>query len=518
MKRREFLQYGSAAWALPLALGGFRVEALARNHVLNSILDDCEGRILVLVQLNGGNDGLNTVIPLDQYSQLTAARPGVVLPSSSVLPLGNGASTGLHPSLAGLHSLHQDQKLGLVQSVGYPDPNFSHFRATDIWTSGSPSDEVWTDGWLGRYLDHVFPNYPTGYPNGDMPDPLAITIGSVVSQTCQGPVANMSMAIPNLNSFLDLSGGAGSTPPNTRYGHELGYLRDLMSQTNQYFNVLEAAAQAGQNVATYPGSNRLANQLQIVAKLISGGLQTPIYVVNQGGFDTHADQVDRSNPTIGDHANLLDTVGSAIHAFQEDLRQMGLEDRVLGMTFSEFGRRIKANGSYGTDHGAAAPLFLFGSQVNPSILGSNPSIPANATPGDNIPMQYDFRSVYGSILQDWFCVPELTIKSLLFEDYQYLPLVQGSTAIEEAQGLEILDNYPNPFDQHTYLRFYLPEPGWASVQIYDGQGRRLETVAERNFPGGEVKLVYHGSHLSNGVYYLRVQAETQRGIRAMLKQ
>lgn len=518
MKRRDFLKFGASSWALPLTLSGFRVDALAKSHLLNGLLENCEDRILVLIQLNGGNDGLNTVIPLDQYSNLSVARPGVIIPDSQVLPIGSGSGTGLHPALGDFIDLYQDQKLGVVQSVGYPNPNFSHFRSTDIWTSGSPSDEVWTEGWLGRYLDTIFPNYPNGYPSADMPDPLAITIGSTVSQTCQGPVTNMSMAIPNLNSFLDLSGGAGTTPPATRYGDELTYLRNLMSQTNQYFDVLETTSQQGNNLATYP-NNRLADQLKIVAKLISGGLKTSIYVANLGGFDTHAAQVDGSDSTQGEHAVLLQTLGSAIKAFQEDLRLLGLEERVVGMTFSEFGRRIKSNASLGTDHGAAAPLFLFGTQVNPALMGSNPVIPSTVGKKDNVPMQFDFRSIYGSVLQDWFCVPEATIRSFLFEDYQHLPVLQSatSTSISDDAELNILDNYPNPFETYTNIRFRLTESAFTSVTIYNAEGRMIRTLSEQHVPAGEFSLEFDASGLSDGVYYCRVQSGSQQAMRAMWK-
>src|SRR5690606_27957596 len=140
---------------------------------------------LVLIQLNGGNDGLNMVIPLDQYSGLTSVRGNLVLPESSVLALTD--LTGLHPKMTGLKTLFEEEKLSVIQSVGYPDQNRSHFRSTDIWTTASDSDEYLTTGWLGRYLDLKYPGYPVGYPNEEHKDPFAITLGTVVSETCQGP-------------------------------------------------------------------------------------------------------------------------------------------------------------------------------------------------------------------------------------------------------------------------------------------------------------------------------------------
>lgn len=501
----------------PVALGGFSLQALAQNPLLSHLLQDCDDRVLVIVQLNGGNDGLNTVIPLDQYSNLSKVRSNVLLPDNKVLRLGN-TDTGLHPSLDDFENLFDDEQMAIVHSVGYPEPNLSHFRATDIWTSGSPSDEVWTTGWLGRYLETVFPNYPDGYPNAAKPHPAAITVGSALSQTCQGPVANMSMAIPNLNSFLDLSSGFGGTPPNNRYGYELSYLRELMTKTNQYFDVIEAAADSGSNAVNYPGT-KLGKQLEIVANLISGGLKTSIYVVNLGGFDTHAAQVITSDKTTGTHANLLNTLSEAVAAFQQDLRSQKLDDRVMGMTFSEFGRRIRSNGSNGTDHGAAAPLFVFGSHANPTMIGTHPTISANVGNKDNVPMQYDFRSIYGSLLEDWFCVPADTIKTLLFEDYQHVPVIRQSvTSQEQGPQAQLFDNYPNPFHTSTTIRFQLDGASQATLQVFDGIGRVIHTLTERTFSAGSYSFDFDGSNLPAGVYYYRIQTPTQQQIKPMLKQ
>lgn len=517
MKRRTFLKQGSSAAMVPFVWGGFRMEALAQHHLMNGILANCEDRVLVLVQMNGGNDGLNTLLPLDQYTNLAAARPDLLIPANKALNFDSALSLGLHPAMPEINSMYQANQLGVLQSVGYPEPNFSHFRSTDIWTSASPSDVNWTTGWMGRYLDTIFPNYPTNYPNANAPDPLAITVGSVVSQTCQGPVTSMSMAIPNLNSFLDLSSGSGDPPPNNRYGYELGYLRELMSQTNQYFGVVETAADNGNNLATYPDT-RLAAQLKIVANLISGGLKTAIYCVSIGGFDTHANQVVNNDPLVGEHTDLLTEVSGALAAFQDDLKLLGLEDRVLGMTFSEFGRRIRNNGSYGTDHGAAAPLFVFGKHVNPIVHGTNPVIGTNLAVQDNVPMQFDFRSVYGSILEDWFCVPEATIKSLLFDDYQHLPILQTpATAVEAPKVIQQLTNYPNPFDSYTTLQIQFEAPTEASIRIFNNEGRAIQTLAERTFPAGTVKLEFDASGLAGGMYYARIQAGNQQAIHAMVK-
>lgn len=498
------------------------MQALARTNMLKRMMNDCDpDRILVLIQLNGGNDGLNTLIPLDQYTNLAAARADVLIPERQTLKITQ--EIGLHPVMTGFENLYKDEKLGVVQAVGYPNPNFSHFRSTDIWTTASPADQVWETGWIGRYLEQRYPGYPDGYPNMSNPDPLAITLGAVVSQTCQGPVVNMSMAMDANANFDQLISGCSTAPaPQTPYGTELNFLRQSIQQTNQYLMTLEDAFNNGSNVSSmYPANgNGLADQLKLVAKLINGGLKTQFYICNIGGFDTHAAQVDQGDTTAGMHANLLSNLSVAVEAFQDDLKQMGIEDRVLGMTFSEFGRRIAANGSMGTDHGAAAPLFLFGSEVNPAIHGTNPDIPAVVSTNANVPMQFDFRSIYGSVLQDWFCVDEADIKNLLFEDYQHIPVLKRTVGIDEdliASGKVVLgQNFPNPAQGYTRIPLTLSEGQMISLTLFNGNGQRIKTISERNFSAGDhqVEVDLHG--LTSGVYHYRMQVGNQQAMKSMI--
>ncbi|MBK7945954.1 MAG: DUF1501 domain-containing protein [Flavobacteriales bacterium] len=422
MNRRHFLRTSSVA-----TLGGFAVQGFA-SPLLQALRKSraAEDRVLVIVQLYGGNDGLNTVIPLDQYSTLATKRPYVLIPQGAVLPLAGIGATGLHPSMTGMQELWEMGKLSIVQGVGYPEPNYSHFRSTDIFETGANADQLLNSGWAGRYLNMEFPNYPAGYPNADMPDPLAIRVGGPIGPALQYQGVSMGASIYNTNDALNLTGNLYNHPANAdRSGGKLSFVRQVQRQTDLYGDVIEAAAQAGCNQSTlYPTGNapgaELAQALKIVAQLICGGLKTRIYWVSVSGFDTHAQQVEGGNTTVGTHANLLKGLSDSIHAFQDDLSLLGLEDRVLGMTFSEFGRRIVDNASLGTDHGSAQPMFLFGSQVLPGMLGTNPQIPSNATYQTNLAMQYDFRSVYASVLKDWFCLEPQDIDAVLLNTYQPL--------------------------------------------------------------------------------------------------
>jgi len=427
MKRRDFIRNTALGVALPSFLNGIPLKALAGSpfmHALSRYMSD--DRVLVIIQLAGGNDGINTVIPLGQYAAYNNARTNIAIPETKVLHLNGFDNTAFHPSLTEMQSLFNDGKLGVVQAVSYPKPNFSHFRATDIWMTASDSDKVLTTGWAGRFLNNTYPDFPEKYPNATMPDPLAIQVGSVVSSTFQGPAFTMGLAISNPNSFYNLIEGKVNVNSNSRWGEQLDYIEMMSLKTDQYADVIKKAAlKVSKQSDKYPaqGKNPLADQLKIVARLIAGGLKTKVYMVNTGSFDTHAKQTDTTDNTMGTHANLLKRVSEAVGVFMNDLEYLKIDDKVMGMTFSEFGRRIKSNASGGTDHGAAAPLFYFGKNVKGGVIGTNPIIPANVTVNDNVAMQYDFRSVYASILQNWFQLQQSDVSNVLSGSFATLSIV-----------------------------------------------------------------------------------------------
>lgn len=524
MKRRDFLRNSlPAATVLPAVINGFSVRAFGASSPLFNALSsaaDLNDHVLVLIQLNGGNDGLNMVIPVENYSAYFNARSNIAIPQNRVLSLNGNLKTGLHPSMTGLQTMFNEGKLSIVQAVSYPTPNFSHFRATDIWMSASDSNQLVTSGWAGRYLNQEFPNFPNGYPTASMPDPLGIQIGSVTSLTFQGPAVSMGMSISDPVNFYNLINGVQDPAPATPAGKELTYVRTVAQQTQQYASVIKAAAQRVTAQNPYPTNNSLADQLKIVARLVKGGLKTKVYMVSIGGFDTHALQTNTGDTTTGSHATLMLRVSAAIKAFQDDLKFLGVEDRVLGMTFSEFGRRVKSNSSVGTDHGAAAPLFVFGSKVIPGVVGNNPAIPATATVNDNVPMQYDFRSVYASILQNWFCVSNTELQTIMLKNFQNLPLVNGTDCKPKGpnnSGDLLIFNYPNPFTATTTITFKT-DGGHTLVQIIDTLGRVIKTPVDQEYgQAGTYTVSFDSGPLPTGVYYARLQNGPVQQVRSMLK-
>lgn len=519
MKRRDFLRRTVPATIMPLVLGGYSIKAFGQSPILEKLIGSATDtdHVLVLIQLNGGNDGLNTVIPLDQYPNLMLARGNIVIPENKVLKLND--ATGLHPAMSGLYSLYNEQKLTVLQSVGYPNPNFSHFRATDIWLSGADSNQYLNDGWMGRYLDEEYPEYPLGYPNSVAPDPLAIQIGSAVSTGFQGPTVQMGIAITSSTSFYQLVSGVVDTAPDTRAGHELTFVRHVVQQTQEYTTRIKEASGKASNLSTlYPaqGQNSLADQLKIVAQLIAGGLKTRLYMVSIGGFDTHSGQVDPNSKELGSHATLLGRLSTAITAFQNDLKLMSVEDRVIGMTFSEFGRRIASNASYGTDHGTAAPVFLFGKYVTPGIMGTNPVIPSSISGNDNIPMQFDFRSLYASILSNWFAVPDSELQNVLLKDFKPIPAVgYGNPDDLLAKRFRLDQNFPNPFNPTTRIRFYT-NGDYITVKVYNSVGELVETLVDGILPSGEHEISFNGSSLASGAYFCRMMSGGARQIKTMM--
>lgn len=516
MKRRKFLQVSSLA-SVPLLINGIPVSAVARNSFLDFVSPDND-KILVLIQMTGGNDGLNMVLPLDQYSNLDKVRSKILIPESLGIKLR--PDLALHPVMTGIKSLYDDAKIKLVQSVGYPDQNRSHFRSTDIWTSGSSASQVEPTGWLGRFYNQNHSSYPTGYPSTENPDPLAITIGSLVSQTCQGPIANFSLAINDPATLAQLNEPAfPTTIPSTNYGNELKYLIDTLKQTNDYTDVIKDAFDAAGGSIAATG-NQLLDQLNIVAQLIKGGMRTKVYVVTIGGFDTHNAQCDPTDHELGTQADLLKLLSDAIAGFQSAIEKAGVEKRVMGMTFSEFGRRIQANDSTGTDHGSAAPLFIFGHCVNPGILGNNPTISDRITNDEGVAMQYDFRSIYASILIDWFEVSPSIVSEILFKEFQKLPVVDGCapTAVDDYDRDFSLsfETYPNPASEYSNISFESRDE-FIRISVYDAIGSELKVLHSGRMSQGKHTLRLDTQELAAGNYYIRIASESAQKTKPLIK-
>jgi uncharacterized protein (DUF1501 family) len=492
ISRRDFIK-STAMFSIPFTLGGFRLFGLSSQHA--PLLTTDNDKILVLVQLQGGNDGLSTIFHAGQYANLNAVRNNIMIPENTILNFHNGY--GFHSAMQGMKDVWNMEALGIVQNVGYPNQNRSHFRSTDIWNTASSAEEFETKGWIGRFYDLDYSDYPNGYPNTANPHPFALTMGKIVSETCQGINANYSLSLLDpFNPGTALVSAEGDIPNNC-YGDALSFVNDTVSQTNAFASVISAAANAGNNLSPKWSSltTELSKKLKNVARLISGGLKTKIYIVQLGGFDTHDNQTVEGAPTTGIHSDLLKELSDAICAFQDDLTLLNVDDKVVGMTYSEFGRRIRSNAALGTDHGTAAPLFLFGSCIQNQIMGDHPVIDTQVGIEDGVPMQFDFRNVYGTILSQWLGASETEVKNIIFQDFQAMPIfkqgclptacppppiVTGDSAVCE----DGTNTYSVPLLQGATYQ-------WEAIggTIITGQGTNTITVKWNNGTAGSVKVI-----------------------------
>jgi uncharacterized protein (DUF1501 family) len=533
MNRRKFLRNTvPVAVTMPALLNGFSftahgAETSSLARLLEQTATDTD-HVFVLIQLAGGNDGLNMVIPLDVYGNYYNARTNVAIPQSQVLRLDGTDKSGLHPAMTALQNLYNEGKAAIVQSVGYENPSFSHFRDTDVWNSGDTrrnrSERVKT-GWMGRYLENEFPGYPDAYPDAEMPDPLAIQISNVPTLTVQGSIYSMGLSITNPEKIYTFANPFSDYPLNSAPANkELKFLRVISEKTKIYSDIIRAAYRRAATMATYPTENSLADQLKIVARLIKGGLKTRVYTVTMGEFDTHKRQVNASDTTTGLHAKLLKDLSAGISAFQQDLELMDLDDRVMGMTFSEFGRRIKSNASLGTDHGAAAPLIIFGTHAKKGILGNSPDIPADIQVVNNIPFQYDFRSVYASVLEQWFCVKQPALNEILLQNYQPLPLVQGGPCglpedpddTNNNSDKLILKMWPNPYTVSATIQFSTTG-GHTMIQQIDALGRVVKVLTNQEYTAGTYNIDIYNDGFASGVYFLRLQNQSLQKVISIMK-
>jgi uncharacterized protein (DUF1501 family) len=411
MNRRVFIR-NSAITAIPLFLG-----ALSACHF--DTQRKPKNRILVLIQLIGGNDGLNTLIPLDNYERIIKARPGLFIPEKKILSIKGTNSIGLHPSLEGIQDMYNNGLITFVQGVGYANPVLSHFRSQDIWLTGADT-KILSTGWMARFLETRYKGYPKGFPSTKLPDPPAIKIGDTGTFLFQGQAIDMSVIINPSTGFQAPEVDLPVDDESTFAAIEMKSISEVLLQTQRYSKTIKNALDTSfQHSRSYPkeGENSLADQLKIVSKLIKSGSQTPVYMVDLKGFDTHQGQADPSDPTKGAHADLLKKLSQAISCFWEDITAMGRENDIVGMTFSEFGRRIISNASMGTDHGSSQPTLFFGAGINSGIIGANPLIPEHITVQDNLPLQYDYRSVYSSVLKNWLDAEQNVISNVLLGSY-----------------------------------------------------------------------------------------------------
>lgn len=445
MKRRNFLKLLPAAGITPFTVNGFSMRPFA-NRNMAGLLASCEAiqeRVLVLIQLKGGNDGLNTLIPISNYDRYMQLRPTIGIAENQCIQLdstlpGNDQAA-LHPAMTGIKELYDKGWVAMIQAVGYDNMNQSHFKGGDLWLSGGDSTpDLYSipSGWMGRTLQAFYPDVE-GVPTPDMPDPLGIQIGDpntslgFHTETQHQNVINLSgQDVSGFYSLIQTIGGAPiPNVPETEQGAELEYIMGVERSINQYAQRITQVFNAGSNHVTAYPANGFANQLKTIARMMRGGCKTKIYLCQIGGFDTHSAQVDSGDTSLGSHTLLLQTLSDAVKVFFDDLEGLGIADQVIACTFSEFGRCAKENGSFGTDHGTLAPMFLFGKGVRPRVHGINVDLDDLTDDNQLKTKQFDYRQVFATLLRDWLGANDFVMEQAMFDSFSRMFLVQKAYTV-----------------------------------------------------------------------------------------
>ena len=502
--RRSFIQALGLAGAGGIMLGHASVSASKPSPLSVALAASENENILVIIRLKGGNDGLNTIVPIYDYATYANLRPNIRHQQNNLINLN--ADFAIPNYMGGLESVWGDGKMKVIHGVGYPQQNLSHFRSAAIWAS-TDDVNVENTGWWGRYFEDLYPDYLVNPPE----IPPAVQIGSIGDLIFEGNDSNYAFSVANTEQLANVAQNGVqhdvTNLPDCVYGDKLLFMRATTNTTVRYSSVINNAYMASNNSSSYSDEN-LAKQLAIVARLIKGNLGTKVYMVTLDGFDTHANQTD-------DQRALLEDLSDSIKDFYDDLAATGMDDKVLTMTISEFGRRPYENGSNGTDHGAASPVMLFGSGLDGNgFVGTHPNL-TEWDADDNLIPTTDFRDVYSTVLTEWFCLDPSVVSSILLnQNYQTLDMGitcqnLSSTNFNDTTRFVHVPIYQN---DRTLIEINMPNTANVDIRLYDMMGREVGTL--------ENKILYPGKYsidvkekirtrLSYGQYIYRISTGGQ---------
>ncbi len=503
--RRSFVRNLGLVGGVSMFLGKTTLTAIANNPLSQALNGAESDRILVLIRLKGGNDGLNTIIPLFDYGAYQQLRPSIRVPENEVIQLND--AFGVPSYMSSLENLWNDGQMKVVNSVGYPDQNLSHFRSSEIWASASDADTVDLSGWLGRYMEEELPDFLTNPPK----HPPAIQIGGTGNLVFNNSgMNNMGVVVNDPEQLTEIAQKGQlydiQDVPDCYRGEQLSYLRTVANSTFRYAGIISDTFNNAQNQVEYQ-QNPLSNQLAVVARLIKGGLSTKLYMVSLDGFDTHAKQ----NET---HPYLLHFLSEAVHDFFEDLKKFGDHSRVLGMTFSEFGRRIEQNASQGTDHGAAAPVMLFGGGLEEhGFIGDPPDLKDLDVIG-NLKFDVDFRQIYATVLENWLCIDGQQVNQIMGDNFERLPGLglkcSPMTAVndcfsQKGPSLKIVR-----YSEQFRITFELPKAEKIRLSLYDFSGKRILELKNGYFSAGKHQVDFYPSktNIIPGQYICTLQSRS----------
>jgi len=464
---------------------------LARDPVtlLGGTMPAVEDRKVILIRMFGGNDGLNTVIPYQDplYYKLRHEQSAATcaIPQMQVLPLSNHMSLGLHPAMKGVHTLYEEGKVAIIQNVGYPNQDLSHFRSTDIWLTATDTDVFDKSGWMGRYLEARYSAYKNTFP----PYPPAIEFGSSLGRLLLGRDRGMGFAFNGMTVAPDEVNEHSKSLRKSQI--EQNYINKTRNNAHNFLKEIQKALSYEINNTTeYKSMNRISAELSTIAKLIAGGLKTPVYsIISDLFFDNH-------EYLLFHHNNSLNTVMGMVYDFHKDLEKLGVADNVITVLYSEFGRRVVPNGS-GTDHGAAGNVIIIGNNIKGGVYGDDPDL-LNLDESGNLKYQYDFRQIYAELISDWLGGNVAALYPQLFrlfpEKISFLP--SSNTEIGTVHV------FPNPCTD--YLTISVGKETVKNIYVLSVQGTKVE-VSSENF--GDYGVILDTKGLVSGTYYMKIQTE-----------
>ncbi len=511
--RRSFIQALGLAGTGSMMLGGSNVSATTPSPLSVALSQSENDNILVIIRLKGGNDGLNTVVPVYDYGTYANLRPTIKHQQNDILMLNE--DFGLPNYMGALESLWGDGNMKIIHGVGYPEQDLSHFRSSEIWASTNAVDFEPT-GWWGRYFEDLYPDYLINPPE----IPPAIQIGSIGNLIFEGTNNNYAFSVANPDQLANVAENGSFHDvvnlPTCVYGDKLLFMRATANTTFNYAGVINDAYMAATNNAPYT-DEPLSAQLAIIARMIKGGLGTKVYMVSLGSFDTHANQ-------LNDHRTLLEDLSTSMKNFYDDLSTAGYDDKVLGMTISEFGRRPFENGSNGTDHGAASPVMLFGAGLNGSgFVGNHPDINPNAwDDNDNLVPSTDFRDVYSTVLTDWFCLDESVVSNILLnETYEQLNLGFNcdGLGVNDFGSVTAFSHVPTYRNNRTYIEIKIQNTAHVDIRLFNILGQEVVSLGNQIlYPGNHIIDVKAkaNQNLAYGQYIYRIQTGGQAYSKSIL--
>jgi len=542
--RRSFLQTLGIAGTGTMMLGGNMLSASAPSPLTAAIAAAETDNILVLIRLSGGNDGLSTVIPLEQYGAYRDARPNIYIPESKILKLTD--DFGVPSYMKPIEPMWGEGQFKAVHGVGYKGQSLSHFTGSDIFansdleTTGFKGTQT---GWMGRHFEHLWPDYLSNFPGSKPEDgPAAIQIGNYGSIVFEGEETNYAYVTNNVDQ-LDEIAKTGvqhsvekSLFDDCMYGDQLRFLRSVSNITNEYAGIIHEAHERGKELQCVEyQKNDFARQLELLAKLIKGNLGTKVYMISITGFDTHGNQPQA-------HERLMTNLSVAINNFYEDLACTGQDKKVLSMTFSEFGRRVLENGSNGTDHGKAAPTLFFGSGLNGSaFVGEHPSL-SNMDERGNLEYTMDFRDLYATVLAEWLCVDIPLVEEHLlghpyapvnlgfncsgttFPDIAYndgeptpatptTPVEPKEPTQESAKNITHKPYYPENNNSSPFIHIDMPLSAQMDIKLYNILGQNIGTIYSGMATKGPMEINIRNSiskYLATGKYIYRIETLNQK--------